>query len=400
MYQEFLSGIRVVSLTTGIAGPYAARMLASYGAEVYKVESRAGGIDAFRTYGGDPDASPRFVEMNLNTRSVTLNLKKPEGVHLLKDLIARCDVVMDNFRPSVLPGLGLSPGDLQAVKPDLIVVRMPGLGSVGPQATYGTWGPTLAAYSGLTHLWNHPGRERPVGSQGVYPDYVTGAMAPAIVVATLIARQRTGKGVVVDLPQVDLAAYMLGTTLLDLLTNGRDPEPTGNESPRCIPHNCYPCAGEDRWCVIVAENDDQWQALCTVIERPELAKDERFSRLLQRSSNRRELDDLIAEWTREHEPGEVMERLQAAGVPAGIVQSGWDLLSDQHLRARGFIQTVRHPALGELPLAGTPLQFNEGSHATFTSPPPLGNDNEYVITELLGYDHSQLERWRDEEVVY
>ena len=170
---SFLSGIRVLSLSTGIAGPNAARMLANYGAEVLKVESRAGGIDAFRSYGDNPEASPRFVEVNLNTRSLTLNLKHPEGVALLKEVAAHCDVVMDNFRPGVLPRLGLGPQDLHAVKPDLIIVRMPGLGSTGPLAGYGTWGPTLTAYSGLTYLWNHPGQDRPVGSQGVYPDYLT-----------------------------------------------------------------------------------------------------------------------------------------------------------------------------------------------------------------------------------
>jgi crotonobetainyl-CoA:carnitine CoA-transferase CaiB-like acyl-CoA transferase len=400
MSEQFLTGVRVVSLTTGIAGPYAARMLATYGAEVFKVESRAGGIDAFRTYGTDPDASPRFVEMNLSTRSVTLNLKKAQGVQLLKELVARCDVFMDNFRPGVLSGLGLSPDDLQEVKPDLIVIRMPGLGSVGPQARYGTWGPTLAAYSGLTHLWNHPGRERPVGSQGVYPDYVTGVMAPTIVVAALIARQRTGRGAVIDLAQVDLAAYMLGSAMLDVLTNDRDPGPTGNESPVCVPHNCYPCAGEDRWCVVVVEDDDQWQALCTVMGRPELANDERFSDLSRRTRNRARIDELIAEWTKEHDPEVVMDRLQAAGVAAAVVQSGWDLLADRHLRARGFVKTIRHPLLGEIPVAGTPLRFDGAEHARFTSPPPLGADNEYVVSEVLGHSRAELESWRDEQVVY
>lgn len=400
MSTGFLTGIRVVSLSTGIAGPSAGRLLASYGAEVFKVESRAGGIDVFRTYGDDPDASPRFVEVNLNTRSVTLNLKKPRGVTLLKELVAHCDVVIDNFRPGVLSRLGLSPEDLQAVNAGLIVVRMPGLGSSGPHAHYGTWGPTLAAYSGLTHLWNHAGQERPVGSQGVYPDYLTGVMVPIIVVGALIARRRTGKGAVVDVAQVDLAAYMIGTTLLDVLVNGREPEPVGNESPNTAPHNCYPCAGEDRWCVIAVESDEQWRALCTVIGRPELLDDERFTRALERWRNRSELDALLSDWTRKHAPVEVMQRLQAAGVPAGVVQSGSDLCSDVHLAARGFIETVQHPVLGAIPVAGLPLQFSEGGHEALVSPPTLGADNAFVVTELLGYERAQLERWESEHVVY
>jgi len=378
----FLSGIRVISLSTGIAGPNAARMLANYGAEVFKVESRAGGIDAFRSYGDNPDASPRFVEVNLNTRSVTLNLKKPEGVALLKELVARCDVVMDNFRPGVLPRLGLGPEDLQAVKPDLIVVRMPGLGSTGPLAQYGTWGPTLTAYSGLTYLWNHPGQERPIGSQGVYPDYLTGVMVPITVAGALLARKRTGKGTVIDVAQVDLAAYMLGPILLDVLVNGRDATPVGNGSTEMAPHGCYPCAGDDRWCVIAVENDEQRRALREVSGRDDLG------------------DESLSAWTSQHDAFEVVESLQAAGVPAGVVESGADLYADEHLRSRGFVETVHHPTLGDVPVAGLPMKFSCGGHEPFVSPPPLGADNEYVVTELLGHDKAELERWEREEVVY
>jgi crotonobetainyl-CoA:carnitine CoA-transferase CaiB-like acyl-CoA transferase len=307
---------------------------------------------------------------------------------------------MENFRPGVLTGLGLSPEDLKAVRQDLIIVRMPGLGAVGRHAKYGTWGPTLAAYSGLTYLWNHAEQDRPVGSQGVYPDYVTAILAPIVVTAALLARQRTGEGTVVDLAQVDVTAYMLGTTLLDVLLNDRDPVPIGNESLHAVPHNCYPCAGDDRWCVIAVENENQWRALCSVIGRPELVDDERFSRVVQRWRNRSDLDAVLSDWTAQHDAAEVMRRLQTAGVPAGVVASGMDLYSDEHLRARGFIERVRHPVLGEVPLAGLPLQFDTASHETFRSPPPLGADNAYVITELLGHARADLERWEREEVVY
>lgn len=397
---SFLTGIRVVSLSTGIAGPNAARTLANYGAEVFKVESRAGGLDAFRSYGDNPDASPRFVEVNLNTRSVTLNLKKPEGVALLKELVAHCDVVMDNFRPGVMTRLGLSPDELLAIKPDLIVVRMPGLGSTGPLSEYGTWGPTLTAYSGLTYLWNHPDQERPVGSQGVYPDYLTGVMTPLIVVAALLSRRHTGVGQVIDVAQVDLAAYMLGTALLDVLVNDRDVEPVGNESRHMAPHNCYPCSGDDRWCVIAVDGDAQWRALCGAMEEPSLADDPRFSTVVLRGRNRSDLDAVVSAWTSRHDAFDVMERLQGVGVAAGVVQSGADLAADAHLSERGFIEIVEHPVLGSVPVAGMPLQFSAGSHEAFRSPPPLGADNEYVITEVLGHDKPDLERWEREDIVY
>jgi benzylsuccinate CoA-transferase BbsF subunit len=397
---SFLSGIRVVSLSTGIAGPNAARMLANYGAEVFKVESRAGGLDAFRAYGDNPEASPRFIEVNLNTRSITLNLKRPEGVELLKELIARADVVMDNFRPGVMPRLGLGPDELVALKPDLIVVRMPGLGSTGPLSDYGTWGPTLTAYSGLTYLWNHPGQERPVGSQGVYPDYLTGVMVPVVVTAALLQRRRTGKGTVIDVAQVDLAAYMLGTIFLDALVNGRDAQPIGNESPHMAPHGCYRCAGEDRYCVIAVTTDAQWDALWAAMGAPSLRDDARFATFVDRRDNREALDTAIAARTRTLDAFDVMERLQAAGVPAGVVQSGADLATDEQLRARGFLETVSHPILGEITMAGLPIHFSAGGPEPYRSPPPLGSDNEYVITELLGHSRAEFEQWQSDQIVY
>jgi crotonobetainyl-CoA:carnitine CoA-transferase CaiB-like acyl-CoA transferase len=397
---SFLSGIRVVSLSTGIAGPNAARMLANYGAEVFKVESQAGGLDAFRAYGDNPEASPRFIEVNLNTRSITLNLKRPEGVGLLKELIAQSDVVMDNFRPGVMPRLGLGPDDLLAIKPDLIVVRMPGLGSTGPLSDYGTWGPTLTAYSGLTYLWNHPGQERPVGSQGVYPDYLTGVMVPVVVTAALLQRRRTGNGTVVDVAQVDLAAYMLGTIFLDALVNGRDAQPIGNESPHMAPHGCYRCSGEDRYCVIAVENDAQWGALCDAMGQPALARDARFATFVLRRRHRDALDAAIAAWTAAQDVFSVMERLQAAGVSAGVVQSGADLAADEHLRARGFLETVSHPILGKITMAGLPIHFGAGGPEPYRSPPPLGSDNEYVITELLGHSRAELEHFQRDQIVY
>jgi crotonobetainyl-CoA:carnitine CoA-transferase CaiB-like acyl-CoA transferase len=397
---SFLTGVRVVSLSTGIAGPNAARMLANFGAEVFKVESRVGGLDAFRAYGDNPEASPRFVEVNLNTRSLTLNLKHPEGVALLKELVAECDVVMDNFRPGVMERLGLGPDELLAIRPDLIVVRMPGLGSTGPLSGYGTWGPTLTAYSGLTYLWNHPGQERPVGSQGVYPDYLTGEMVPIAVVSALIARRRTGQGAVIDVAQVDLAAYMLGTIFLDVVVNDREAKPVGNESAHLAPHGCYPCLGDDRWCVIAVADDRQWRALCEAIGQPALVDEPRFATFVQRAHNRAALDELLSAWTAQHDPFEVMNLLQQAGVAAGVVQSGGDLAADPHLAARGFIETVHHPVLGDMPMAGLPLQFSDGAHEPYRSPPPLGADNEYVITELLGHSAGELERWEREQVVY
>ena len=399
----FLSGIRVVSFTTGVAGPTAARLLAQCGAEVFKIESVHGGLDNFRFAGagaqGDVNRAPRFVESNLNVHSVQINLKHPTGIRLARELIAKSDVVLDNFRPEVIPRLGLGPDDLRALKPELIVIRMPGLGLSGPKYWYGTWGSTLTAFSGMTHLWNHPGQPVPIGAQGVYPDYVSAALAASAVIAALIRRRATGQGAVLELAQVEATAYMLGVSLLEAAVNGHDPAPAGNDWPYAAPHSCYPCLGEDRWCVIAVETDEQWRALVPILERPELAQDARFATLAARRQHLAELDEIVSAWTCQRDAHTIMHRLQEAGVPCGVVQSGEDLFDDPHLRERGFIGSVEHPLMGRVPLAGFPLHISGGGIDDLHSSDMLGGHTEYAICDLLGYSREQLESWQRDQAL-
>lgn len=397
----FLHGVRVLTFTAGVAGPNAGRVLAQCGAEVIKIESRKGGIDSFRYFAKDDDldSSPRFIEANLNVLSAQINLKHPTGVQLVKELAARCDVVLDNFRADVLPRLGLGPQELRAVRSDLIVVKMPGLGSDGPKSRYGTWGSTLTAFSGMTYLWNHPDQPRPVGAQGVYPDYLASAFVPAVVLAALLNRERTGRGATLDVAQVEATASLLGVSYLEAVLNGREPRPLGNDWPSAAPHNCYPCLGEDRWCVIAVESDGQWRRLCEVLGRPDLAMDQRFGTLTERRKHLAELDELVSGWTCERDAHQVMHQLQAAGVPCGVVQSGEDLYNDPHLRARGFISSVEHPTLGHFPLAGLPLHLSDGGLETPRCSALLGEHNQYVICDVLGYSREQLLEWQQAGVV-
>jgi benzylsuccinate CoA-transferase BbsF subunit len=393
----FLSGVRVVSFTTGIAGPNAARILAQCGAEVFKIESKHGGLDNFRFFGTDADldSAPRFIESNLNVLSVQINLKHPIGPRLARELIAKSDVVLDNFRPEVMPRLGLGPDELRRMKPELIVARMPGLGLSGPNCWYGTWGSTLTAFSGMTYLWNHPGQARPIGAQGVYPDYVSAALLPALIVAALMRRRATGEGATLELAQVEATAYMLGVNLLETAVNRREPTPMGNGSPNYAPHNCYPCKGDDRWCVIAVENDQQWRTLACILGRSDLADHD----LAARRERLTEIDELVACWTRERDAHEVMRTLQQAGVPAGVVQTAADLFNDPHLRARGFISGIDHPTLGHMPLAALPLHIADGGIDEMRCADMLGEHTEYAICDLLGYTRAQLARWREEQVL-
>ncbi len=391
-----LTGVKVLTFTTGIAGPNAGRLLAAWGAEVIKVESRHGGIDSFRHFGTgeDLDTSTRFAEKNLGVLGVTLNLKDPVGLRLARELATRSDVVLDNFRPGVLRRIGLGADDLRSLRNDLIIVQMPGLGVTGPKSRYGSWGATLNAFSGITYLWNHPGQDRPIGSQGVYPDYFASVLAPSVVMRALLVRRLTGEGVTIDLSQAEAAAYGgIGVSLLDVAVNDADPRPTGNASAMYAPQGAYPCAGEDRWCVIAVEADTQWEALCEAMDRADLLADERFSSPRARLENRSALDDVVASWTRGRSPEQAEAVLRARGVPPGSLARGQDLVNDEHLRSRGFIVTVDQPQIGPMTIAGMPMRLASGRIQGSEPAPTLGQHNEDVLCGILGYSREQLDEW-------
>lgn len=388
-----LSGMRVLSFDHVLAAPYGMTLLAELGAEVIKVESRRGGLDPFRFFGTgqDPNLSPRFLEFNRNKRSVTINLKHPEGPKRIKELARRCDAVIDNFSVRVMPSLGLSYQDLARAKADIIGLRMPGLGCSGPKANFATVGTNITAFTGMTYLWNHPGKSSaPVGSQTVYPDYASGVIAAVVIVAAVMFRDRAKRGVSIDLSQAEVAAYMIGASMMEALNSDRDAEPIGNRSPNAAPCGCYPCRGDDRWCVIAVETEEQWRALARALQRPELAADSRLSSLSARRARQDELDRLIEAWTRDRDAYEVMDLLQGLGVPCGVVQSGADLVEDEHLRARGFLVRRENPRVGRVTLPGFPLKFSRGALEPKWEFPELGRDNELVFRELLGYSPERV----------
>jgi crotonobetainyl-CoA:carnitine CoA-transferase CaiB-like acyl-CoA transferase len=391
-----LDGIRILAFTTGIAGPNAGRILASLGAEVIKVESRAGGVDAFRYFGvgDDLNSSARFAEANLGVRSLAVNLKHPDGLAVIRSLAARCDVVLENYRPGVLDRLGLSYAALREVRPDVIVVRMPGLGSTGPMRGYGTWGALLTAYSGLTALWNHQGATRPIGNQGVFPDYLSSVLAPMVVVSALLNRERTGSGCVIDLAQSEATAFCaLPVSMLEVSVTGADPTPIGNRTREPAVQGVYPCLGSDRWCAIRLDTDEELRAILAIVGADsDLTR--RFQTIEQAIVGHDEIDGLLSAWTLAHDPRAVMVALQEHGIAAGLVASGLDLLSDPQLDRAGFIRHYEQPGVGEMIIPGLPL---ETEPSMLEAPGPaaaLGEDTESVLREIVGLDdasYSQLD---------
>ncbi|MGH7873688.1 MAG: CaiB/BaiF CoA transferase family protein, partial [Candidatus Binatia bacterium] len=393
---QILNGVRILTFTTGYAGPYAGRLLASYGAEVIKIESRKGGLDTFRHYGQhkDIDAAPRFIECNLGVRSLSVNLKHPTGQRLIKELVGKSDAILQNFRPRVLDKLGLGDDELRQSNAKLVILKLPGFGSEGPKSGYGTWGFNLTAFSGMTYLWNHPAQNRPIGSQGVYPDHLGFILGPTLMVAALLNSRRTGKGVTIDLAQIEGTAYTLGTTYLETSVNGDDPKPRGNHYGVATPHGCYRCQGDDRWCVISVRSEDEWRSFCRVIGRAELLSDSRFADRRARLEHASELDAIVKQWTETRSAENVMTRLQAAGVPAGVVQTGADLLKDAQLRHRNYFAAFPDSLIGPFEIPRSGILFKGMEEEPLRLPNRFGADNDQILGDILGYDKATIEQWR------
>lgn len=388
-----LQGMRVLSFDHVLAGPYGMTLLADLGAQVIKVESGKGGLDPFRFFGTgeDPNLSPRFLEFNRNKDSVTVNLKHAKGPALIKELAKKCDLVVDNFAVRVMPALGLDYEHLVEHRPDAVTLRMPGLGSTGPKKDYVTLGTNITAFTGFTFLWNHPNKvDPPTGSQTVLPDYVSGLMAAILSVAATLYRDRTGHGVAMDLAQSEAAGFMIGVGMAQAASTDTEPMPTGNYSTRCAPHGIYPCSGDDRWLALAVEDEQQWRRLAHVIGHAALLNDTRFADGTARLRHRAALDEIIASWTRERDCYAVMETLQAAQIPSGVVQNAADLAADPHLEARGFIVQQDNPRIGRITLPGPPIRFAAAATTTNWQFPELGRDNERVLKEVLGYSSEQI----------
>ena len=391
-----LDGMRIVSFDHVLAGPYGTTILAELGADVIKIESSKGGMDPFRFFGTgeDPNLSPRFLEFNRNKRSFTVNLKHPKGQGVLHDLVAKADAVLDNYSVDVVGRIGLAYDQLCRVKPDIINLRMPGLGTTGPKRHFSTVGVNITSFIGLTYMWNHPGvTDPPIGAQLVFPDYVSGVLCAIIIISGVLYRDRQKKGAFIDMAQSEAAAFMIGANLMEAAANGKDPQPIGNSSFSVAPHDCYPCKGEDRWCVIAAETDKQWVALAQIVGAEQ---DQCFKTNADRLKNRDALNAVISQWTKDKDPFAVRDQLQKAGVPAGVVQTGEDLTNDPQLNERGFIVAIENPRLGKVVLPNFPLQFANAKLTRRWEFPVLGRDTEAVLRDVVGYGEEKIRQLKSE----
>jgi len=391
---EILNGVRVVDLTRVLAGPYATRILADFGAEVIKVQSNK------TATGAEVNTSAYFSAWNRNKRSITLDLSNPEARELFLKLTAISDIVIENFSSRVMANWGLQYQSLTAVNPEIIMVSMSAMGQTGPWKDSVAFGPTIQALSGLTYLTSF-NKDAPLGPGYAYGDIVAGLYAVIALLAALEHRDREGNGQYVDLSEYEALSGLMGPTLMDIVVNQREVLPQGNGSHNlpAAPHGCYRCSGRDNWCAIAVFTDDEWQALKRVMGNPEWAEQERFSELSSRQRHALELDALLEQWTVKHDPKALMQILQEAGVPAGVVQSAEDLAQDPHLNARGYFVRSEHTGRGLHMADAFPATFIGTKPPHWKAAPLLGEDNHYVFIELLGLEEGELSSYVERGII-
>jgi crotonobetainyl-CoA:carnitine CoA-transferase CaiB-like acyl-CoA transferase len=394
MNQGILKGLRILDFTWVLAGPYATRILADFGAEVIKVQSK-------KTAGGaESNLTGYFSHWNRNKRSITLDMSTPEAKEIVLRLARISDVVIENFSTRVMSNWGLDYERLKEVRPDIIMVSMSAMGQVGPWKDFVAFGPALQALSGLTYLTSFA-QESPLGMGYAYADPIAGLYAALGILAALEFRDRTGKGQSIDLSQYEAMCTLLGPALLNASANHEEISPQGNHSDSvpAAPYGCYRCSGADRWCVISVSNEREWENLCDILGRPDWAREDRFSDLAKRKENKEDLDRFLEQWTLQHSPEEVVNLLQQGGVAAGVVQNAEDLANDPQLIARDVFIPLEHPMLGKTAADVSPIKFKKNPRDKWKAAPLLGEDNRYVYTELLGFTEGELSSYIEKGII-
>ena len=388
-------GMTILAFCWAVVGPLTMKFFADHGATVIRVETSKRPC-TMRSSAPYKDNIPNYNKggyfnyYNSNILSLGLNMQLPEAREIAKRLAVECDIFMENYTPGVIEKWGLSYEELKEIRPDIIMLRQSGYGSWGPYANLPAFGMVLVPIAGLPNYIGWPGKEPlPVGVSA-YTDCISPRFATSALIAALSYREKTGKGQLLDLSQFEDAIYFITPGILDYTTNGREPERIGNSSPNAAPHGVYPCRGEDRWCTIAVSTEEEWTNLCHEMSKPELLKDIRFITLNDRKQNEEELNRLIEQWTAKQTPEELMERLQAVGVPSGVVKNTEDVYKDPQLAKRNIFWSMEHTEMGEFTHLGQSFQLSKTPAKPYSPSPLLGEHTEYICTEILGMSDEEF----------
>jgi crotonobetainyl-CoA:carnitine CoA-transferase CaiB-like acyl-CoA transferase len=393
-----LRGLRVLDCGVGAVGVEVGKFFALFGADVIKVECSEAPDFIRVILSSYMNAS--FLSSSHSKRSFGVDLRTERGRELLKELVRRSDVFIENGAADAMPKLGLGPDHLRALNPRIVSVSSQSAGSSGPWSGWIGYGPNTHSFSGLQHLWNYPeDEERPAGSTAVHPDHLVGRLGALAGLAGLIHRERTGKGSHHDLAQFETPINLMADLFAQESLAPGSVRPLGNASPRGAPWSCLPCAGDDEWCVVNVRSDAEWQRLRKAIGDPEWAADPALDTAEGRIARRAAIDEGLTAWTSARDPREVMETLQAAGVPAGIVAHPGHHLSDPQLLHRGYPKLVVQPEYESILVEGPPFLGSDLPEPVIAPAPKLGEHTRDVAREILGLSDAEIQALVDAGVL-
>ncbi len=394
MAPNALEGVRIADFTWVVAGPLTIKQLADHGAQVIHIESSVRPellrlLPPFKDREPGLNRSAYNACVNNNKYGMSLNMNHLRAKEVLHRLIRWADVVAENFAPGTMASWGLAYEDLVKIKSDIIMFSTSQMGQTGPRANIAAYGAQLVSLAGFSFLTGWPDRD-PTGPYGPYTDATIPHLGVAAILTALIHRRRTGNGTHIDLSQFESALNFISPVLLDYAVNHRVAERNGNRCSHSVPHGVYRCRGEDRWCAIAVFSDEEWEKLCQVIGKPELATDPRFASFQQRKENEDEIDRLISKFMAERPAEEVMRVLQEVGIAAGVAQTGKDLLeNDPQLAHRRFFRELEHTEIGKHHYEAPPYRLSQ-TPCELTMPGPcLGEHTEYVCQEILGFSNEE-----------
>ena len=391
-----LAGVRVLDLTRVLAGPFCAMLLGDMGAEVVKIEEPGKGDDT-RSWppfvGGE---ATYFMSVNRSKKSVTLNLKAPEGRQIMATLVRKSDVLLENFRPGTMAKLGLGYGALAKLNPKLVYCSISGFGESGPEAHRAGYDLIVQGESGLMDITGFAdGPPVKVGTS--IADLVAGMSAAHGVTLALLARAKTRRGQKVEIAMLDALAALLTYQAGIYFGTGQRPTRRGNAHPSIVPYEVFKAA--DAYLTLGVANDSLWTKCCAALERPALARDPRFDTVAKRVLNRDPLLALLNEILGARTAEEWIKRFEAAGVPAGRIKTVAEVCESEHLRARGMLVTLPHPRATRLTVMGVPIRLHGTPGRAAAAPPLLGQHTEQVLRSLVGLTRAEIAGLREKGVL-
>jgi crotonobetainyl-CoA:carnitine CoA-transferase CaiB-like acyl-CoA transferase len=409
---QSLEGYRLLDFGTALAGPQVGQLLADLGMEVIKIETRVkpDGLRLGRPIVGDDiaggddgkwlDMQPMFHVTNRNKLSFTINLKQPGAMDVFKRLVKISDVVLDNSSPGVMARLGLDQAELQKIKSDIISITLTGCGEFGPMRDTLVYAPLIIALGGLESLLGYYGDKIPMNLAPGYGDTNASMHGAFAVLAALWHREQTGEGQHVSLAESYAVTNLLGEAIMDYKMNGRVQGLQGNRHPTLCPHGNYPCQGDDKWVSIAVDTEEEWKNLCTGLGAPEWIADKRFADKNARRQHWEELDKLIAAKTAQHGAYDITDILQKVNVAATPVMNCEDQFSDPHFREREVNVEIQHPIIGTEYVYNNPMRLADMPPTIRRPAPSIGENNDYVLKDLLGYSQQEVAAMVERKIIF